>query len=135
MADAAFVYVPPPQPTNQDEQRDSEVHWAKNGNQWYVVVKLHVGADVTSGLVHTVSVMLPKSPSGSEWLSLGQNLNIEGYSGRMKWVDTAYWLRAIRLEQGGMFASPLGVSILMTKTSARSLEAPSVEGYCEDSDF
>ena len=28
----------------------------KKGNQWYFGMKVHVGADIHSGLVHTVSV-------------------------------------------------------------------------------
>ena len=32
------------------------MHQTKKGNQWYFGMKIHVGADVNSGLVHTVSV-------------------------------------------------------------------------------
>ena len=32
------------------------MHQTKKGNQWYFGMKVHVGADVNSGLVHTVSV-------------------------------------------------------------------------------
>ena len=32
------------------------MHQTKKGNQWYFGMKIHVGADVNSGLVHTLSV-------------------------------------------------------------------------------
>ena len=46
----------PPSTKNQDKKRDPEMHQTKKGNQWYFGTKIHVGADVSSGLAHTVSV-------------------------------------------------------------------------------
>ena len=38
------------------KQRDPEMHQTKKGNPWYFGMKVHVSADVNSGLVHSVSV-------------------------------------------------------------------------------
>ena len=55
MVDATIIHAPP-STKNRDKQRDPEMHQTKKGNQWYFGMKIHVGADVNSGLVHTVSV-------------------------------------------------------------------------------
>lgn len=55
MVDATILHAPP-STKNRDKQRDPEMHQTKKGNQWYFGMKVHVGADVHSGLVHTVSV-------------------------------------------------------------------------------
>ena len=55
MVDATIIHAPP-STKNQERKRDPEMHQTKKGNQWYFGMKVHVGADVNSGLVHTVSV-------------------------------------------------------------------------------
>jgi IS5 family transposase len=55
MVDATLIHAPS-STKNRDQQRDPEMHQTKKGNQWYFGMKVHVGADVNSGLVHTVSV-------------------------------------------------------------------------------
>ncbi len=55
MVDATIIHASP-STKNQDKQRDPEMHQTKKGNQWYFGMKIHVGADVNSGLAHTVSV-------------------------------------------------------------------------------
>ena len=55
MVDATIIHAPP-STKNQEKQRDPEMHQTKKGNQWYFGMKIHVGADVHSGLAHTVSV-------------------------------------------------------------------------------
>ena len=55
MVDATIIHAPP-STKNQAKVRDPEMHQTKKGNQWYFGMKVHVGADVDSGLVHTVSV-------------------------------------------------------------------------------
>src|SRR2546430_1846313 len=41
---------------NARKERDPEMHQTKKGNQWYFGMKIHIGADVDSGAVHSVSV-------------------------------------------------------------------------------
>jgi IS5 family transposase len=55
MVDATIIHAPP-STKNRDRRRDPEMHQTRKGNQWYFGMKIHVGADVNSGLVHTVSV-------------------------------------------------------------------------------
>jgi IS5 family transposase len=55
MVDATIIHAPP-STKNKKRQRDPEMHQTKKGHQWYFGMKVHVGADVNSGLVHTVSV-------------------------------------------------------------------------------
>jgi IS5 family transposase len=55
MVDATIIHAPP-STKNQNKSRDPEMHQTKKGNQWYFGMKIHVGADVDSGVAHTVSV-------------------------------------------------------------------------------
>ena len=55
MVDATIIHAPS-STKNRERQRDPEMHQTKKGNPWYFGMKIHVGADVNSGLVHTVSV-------------------------------------------------------------------------------
>jgi len=61
MVDATIIHAPP-STKNREKKRDPEMHQTKKGNQWYFGMKVHVGADVNSGLVHTVSVTAATSP-------------------------------------------------------------------------
>jgi transposase, IS5 family len=53
MVDATIIDAPT-STKNADRKRDPEMHQTKKGNQWYFGMKAHVGADVDSGMVHTV---------------------------------------------------------------------------------
>lgn len=55
MVDATIIHAPS-STKNQDKARDPEMHQTKKGKQWYFGMKIHVGADVDSGAVHTVEV-------------------------------------------------------------------------------
>ena len=52
----ATLIAAPPSTKNQDQTRDPEMHQSKKGNQWYFGMKLHIGVDSGSGLVHSASV-------------------------------------------------------------------------------
>jgi IS5 family transposase len=52
----ATLIAAPPSVKNRDKSRDPEMHQTKKGNQWYFGMKLHVGADSQTGLVHSASV-------------------------------------------------------------------------------
>ena len=49
----ATLIAAPPSTKNKDKQRDPEMHQSKKDNDWYFGMKLHVGVDAASGLVHT----------------------------------------------------------------------------------
>jgi IS5 family transposase len=55
MVDATIVHAPS-STKNQEQQRDPDMHQTRKGNQWYFGMKIHVGADVNSGAVHSVTV-------------------------------------------------------------------------------
>ena len=52
----ATLIAAPPSTKNQEHSRDPEMHQSKKGNQWYFGMKVHIGVDSQSGLVHSASV-------------------------------------------------------------------------------
>jgi len=54
MVDATIIHAPT-STKNKDKARDPDMHQTRKGNQWYFGMKIHVGADVDSGAVHTVT--------------------------------------------------------------------------------
>ncbi|MBK9521851.1 MAG: IS5 family transposase [Rhodocyclaceae bacterium] len=52
----ATLIAAPPSTKNQDKARDPEMHQTKKGNEWHFGMKLHIGADSQTGLVHSASV-------------------------------------------------------------------------------
>jgi IS5 family transposase len=55
MVDATIIHAAP-STKNKAKTRDPEMHQTKKGNQWFFGMKVHVGADVHTGVAHTVSV-------------------------------------------------------------------------------
>ena len=55
MVDATIVHAPS-STKNAKGERDPEMHQTKKGKQWYFGMKIHIGADVDSGAVHSVRV-------------------------------------------------------------------------------
>jgi IS5 family transposase len=52
----ATLIAAPPSTKNQDKRRDPEMHQAKKGNEWHFGMKLHIGTDSQTGLVHSASI-------------------------------------------------------------------------------
>lgn len=50
----ATIIAAPSSTKNQSEGRDPEMHQPKRGNIWHFGMKVHIGADAQSGLVHTL---------------------------------------------------------------------------------
>ena len=65
MVDATIIHASP-STKNRAKARDPEMHQTKKGNQWYFGMKVHLGADVNSGTVHTVSVTPANAPDISQ---------------------------------------------------------------------
>lgn len=55
MVDATLIHAAP-STKNRNKSRDPDMHQTKKGKQWYFGMKVHVGADINSGVVHTVAV-------------------------------------------------------------------------------
>lgn len=51
----ATLIAAPPSTKNKDKARDPEMHQSKKGNQWHFGMKLHIGSDSATGLVHSAS--------------------------------------------------------------------------------
>ena len=52
----ATMIAAPPSTKNQDKSRDPEMHQTKKGNEWHFGMKLHIGVDSQTGLIHSASV-------------------------------------------------------------------------------
>jgi IS5 family transposase len=52
----ATLIAAPPSTKNEDKSRDPEMHQTKKGNEWHFGMKLHIGADSRTGLIHSASV-------------------------------------------------------------------------------
>src|SRR5271169_5508153 len=51
----ATIIAAPPSTKNKQKSRDPEMHQTKKGNQWHFGMKAHIGVDVASGVVHTLT--------------------------------------------------------------------------------
>jgi transposase, IS5 family len=51
----ATIIEAAPSTKNRKKERDPEMHQTKKGNEWHFGMKAHIGADMDSGLVHTVT--------------------------------------------------------------------------------
>ena len=54
IVDATIIHAPS-STKNESKARDPEMHSTRKGNQWYFGMKAHIGVDVESGFVHTVT--------------------------------------------------------------------------------
>ena len=52
----ATLIAAPSSTKNEEQERDPEMQQKKKGNQWYFGMKVHIGVDSQSGLVHSASV-------------------------------------------------------------------------------
>lgn len=53
IVDATLISAPP-STKNKERARDSEMHQTRKGKQWHFGMKVHIGVDAQSGLVHTL---------------------------------------------------------------------------------
>ena len=52
----ATIIAAPSSTKNEEKARDPEMHQTNKGNQWHFGMKVHIGVDSASGLVHHASV-------------------------------------------------------------------------------
>jgi IS5 family transposase len=50
----ATLIAAPSSTKNKKKERDPDMHQTKKGNQWYFGMKVHIGVDSESGLIHSV---------------------------------------------------------------------------------
>jgi len=65
IVDATIIQAPS-STKNSDKKRDPEMHQTRKGNQWYFGMKAHIGVDMESGLVHTVTTTPANTADVSE---------------------------------------------------------------------
>lgn len=65
MVDATIIHAPS-STKNAAGSRDPEMHQTMKNRQWYFGMKVHVGADVNSGVVHSVTVTAANRPDIAE---------------------------------------------------------------------
>lgn len=53
IVDATLISAPS-STKNEKKKRDPEMHQTKKGNQWYFGMKVHIGVDAGSGMVHSL---------------------------------------------------------------------------------
>ena len=88
IVDATIIHAPS-STKNATHERDPEMHQTKKGNQWYFGMKAHIGVDVDSGLVHTVTTTAANAAdvSQTETLLHGAEETVHadaGYTGAHK---------------------------------------------------
>lgn len=78
----ATLIAAPPSTKNLEQSRDPEMHQSKKGNQWHFGMKLHIGADSQSGLIHSASVTAGNVHDSQELPNLlhGQETRLYGDS-------------------------------------------------------
>ena len=112
IVDATIIQAPS-STKNRDKQRDPEMHQTKKGQQWYFGMKAHIGVDVESGLVHTVTTTPANVGDVSEVDKLlhGQEQTVyadAGYQGAEKRAPKRGRTWYIASKRGGMKAIPEG---------------------------
>ncbi|TLY53232.1 MAG: IS5 family transposase [Gammaproteobacteria bacterium] len=90
MVDATIIAAPS-STKNADGARDPDMHQTKKGNQYYFGMKAHIGVDVESGLVHTVTTTAANVADVTQIEALlhGQERSVHadaGYTGAAKRV-------------------------------------------------
>ena len=83
IVDASIIGAPT-STKNKDKKRDPEMHQTRKGNQWYFGMKIHIGVDSKTKLIHSV-VVTPANVHDSQ--VLGDLLHGDE---RRVWGDSAY---------------------------------------------
>lgn len=82
MVDATIIDAPT-SAKNADRERDPEMCQTKKGQQYYFGMKAHIGADVESGLVHTVVTTAANESDAAQVAELlhGRETRVHGDAG------------------------------------------------------
>ncbi|MDQ2925312.1 MAG: IS5 family transposase [Acidobacteriota bacterium] len=82
IVDATIIHAPS-STKNRNKTRDPQMHQTRKGNQWYFGMKAHIGVDVESGLVHTVTTTAANVADVTETSKLlhGEEKSVHGDAG------------------------------------------------------
>jgi IS5 family transposase len=109
----ATIISAPSSTKNAEGERDPEMHQTKKGEQWYFGMKAHIGVDVDSGLVHTVTTTTANEAdvTEAEYLLHGKEQVVyadAGYSGADKSAARKGLEWKIARKRGSVKAMPEG---------------------------
>ena len=88
--DATLISAPS-STKNKTGERDPEMHQTKKGNQWYFGMKVHIGVDKDSGLIHSVETTSANVHDITRAAQLlhGEELAIKELRSVRKWLAKA----------------------------------------------
>ena len=121
IVDASIIEAPS-STKNRAGERDPEMHQTKKGNQWHFGMKLHIGVDSVTGLVHSVSTTAANAHDVTETHHL-----LHGGE-TMVWCDAGYQGVHKRAENLGR---QVDWQVAMRPGKRRKLEAGSDEAVAE----
>ena len=112
IVDATIIHAPS-STKNADKKRDPDMRQTKKGQQWYFGMKAHIGVDVESGLVHTVTTTPANVGDVTEVDKLlhGQEKTVHadaGYQGAEKRAPKRGRIWYIAAKRGSVKAMPEG---------------------------
>ena len=121
IVDASIIEAPS-STKNRAGERDPEMHQTKKGNQWYFGMKVHIGVDAETGLVHSMSATAANVHDVSE----AHNLLHGGET--MVWCDVGNQGVHKRAENLGL---EVDWQVAMRPGKRRKLEPGSEEAVAE----
>ena len=125
----ASIIAAPSSTKNRAKERDPEMHQTKKGNEWHFGMKVHIGVDSQTGVVHSMTTTsanhdlteLPRCTVGS--LSQGVDKRpATGASGRMDPASVGSW--SLRVRRSAKRRSELRWSIRSCTSSGTSATGP-----------
>lgn len=102
----ATIIAAPSSTENEDGKRDPEMHQAKKGDQWHFGMKMHIGVDADSGLIHSVHTTAASEADVAHARELlhGQDAFVHGDAGYTgldaRCLAVAHWRRPYRPAEG-----------------------------------
>ena len=121
IVDASIIEAPS-STKNRAGERDPEMHQTKKGNQWHFGMKVHIGVDADTGLVHSMSTTAANAHDVTE----AHNLLHGGE--KVVWCDAGYQGVHKRAENLGR---EVDWQVAMRPGKRRKLEPGSDEAVAE----
>ena len=121
IVDASIIEAPS-STKNRTRERDPEMHQTKKGNQWHFGMKVHVGVDSETGIVHSLSTTAANAHDVTE----AHNLLHGGE--RVVWCDAGYQGVHKRWENLGL---EIDWQVAMRPGKRRNLDPGSAEELAE----
>ncbi len=118
----ASIIEAPSSTKNHARERDPEMHQTKKGNEWHFGMKIHIGVDADTGLVHSMTTTAANAHDITE----AHHLLHGGET--MVWCDAGYQGAHKRAENLGL---EVAWQVAMRPGQRRKLEPGSLEHLAE----